>query len=711
MMETYVRSLGLYLLVTLSALVVLGANTTAMAAPQSQSEWVQQPHLEARLLSEFSTISRGHLYTLAVQLEPEAGWHTYWMNPGDSGLATQIQWQGPEGSYFDAIQWPIAEKFNIGPLSNYGFEGTTYLLTDFSIPQNYEGSEVTLTAQVDWLVCEEICIPGSAELSVTLAIGMPNPASENTAHFSTARAQLPELVAWPAQFDIQDRQVTIVVKSADAVAMASEAGFYGFVGATELVEHAETGQIDTADDMLVLRRTLNTYNSETPDSFALQLTHPNRSVELRVSSAQQPEAVDAAAPAAASTGDVSFGLVLIFAFLGGLILNLMPCVFPVLSLKAMAVANSHGNEKREALWYTAGVVVTFLVFAGLLLALRAAGQALGWGFQLQNPWLIAALVFLFVAIGLNLSGVFQMATRLMSVGQGIDTHTGAGAKKSFATGILAVIVASPCTAPFMGVALGYAITQPPAIALLVFAVLGLGLAAPFLLIGFIPAIARLLPKPGAWMDTFKQWMAFPMYLTTVWLLWVFGRQTGIDALTLLLIALVFLATALWWLGKLQLRSQPGLFSRILVWVFLLLTALTYYSALNMPSQPTASSNGTENGQVSGQNWQPWSADKLAELRANNETVFVNMTADWCITCLANERVALNVDATRTLFAENDIVYLKGDWTRQDPAITEYLAQYGRNGVPLYVLYVPGEAPKVLPQILTPAIVREQVLSQ
>ena len=511
-------------------------------------------------------------------------------------------------------------------------------------------------------------------------------------------SKLPDLADWPARYDIQERQVTLLIESADAVEMAQEQGFYVYVGATELVEHAEPWQIETANELLILRRPLNTYHSETPAGFPVQFVSNERSLELYAEQVEQPEA----ASTDQQVGETSLLSAVFFAFLGGLILNLMPCVFPVLSLKALAMAQGGTRKRSDALWYTAGVVISFVLIAAVLIALRAAGEALGWGFQLQNPWLIAGLALLFVAIGLNLSGLYQFGTSLMNLGQ---SHTqGNGSKQSFATGVLAVIVASPCTAPFMGVALGYAIVQPPAVALIVFAALGLGLAAPFLLIGFVPAFARILPKPGAWMERFKQWMAFPMYLTTVWLLWVFGRQAGINSLTLLLIALVLFAAVLWWWGQLQQSTKSGAFSKIWLLVLALLTASAFWQALAW--QETRSSEGDAT-QDTGQNWQPWSEARMNEL-LDEQPVFVNMTADWCITCLANERVALNVDATKALFEDYEVAYLKGDWTMQDPAITEYLAEFGRNGVPLYVLYWPGKEPKVLPQILSPSIIREQL---
>ncbi|RTE86929.1 MULTISPECIES: protein-disulfide reductase DsbD domain-containing protein [Gammaproteobacteria] len=670
----------------------------AQTNAQASSERVVQPHVNVQLHSEFDTISAGHLYTLAIELEQEENWHTYWINPGDSGEATKIEWQGPEGSYFDGIQWPTVNRYEVGPLINYGFSDTTYLLTDFSIPSEYNEDTVTLTTQVSWLVCEDICIPGNAELSVTLNVGMPSISEGNRAHFMEARRSLPELSDWNVQYDIQDGQVSIVVEDADAVAMAQEQDFYTFVGATDLVEHNAEWQVESTDELLILRRPLNTFNSAQPEGFPVQFSSSNRTLEAYAAEVVAPEP---ATTNNSTTTSITFVSAFIFAFLGGVILNLMPCVFPVLSLKALAMAQHPESKVKDALFYCLGVILSFIFVAAVLIALRSTGQALGWGFQLQNPWFIAVLSFLFVAIGLNLSGVFQVATSLMSVGQ--SSTQGSGAKQSFATGVLAVIVASPCTAPFMGAALGFAITQPVALSLIIFFALGLGFAFPFLLIGLIPQIAKVLPKPGQWMESFKQWMAFPMYITTVWLIWVFGRQTGMDSTALLLLSMILLAASLWWWGQLQQKSSKGIWGKLTLLLLVVGTVFIFWQSMIWQQSKPA----TEQGEVEGRNWQVWSQQRMDSL-IGEQPVFVNMTADWCITCLANERVALSVESTQNLFENYDVAYLKGDWTMQDPAITEYLAEFGRNGVPLYVLYWPGKEPQVLPQILSPSIVREHI---
>jgi len=385
-------------------------------------------------------------------------------------------------------------------------------------------------------------------------------------------------------------------------------------------------------------------------------------------------------------------LVLGFALLGGLILNLMPCVFPVLAIKAISVLESRRGdpaaERRHALAYTAGVVLSCVAAALVLVLVRSGGEMLGWGFQLQAPGFVAFLAYLMLALGLSLSGVVQFGTNLMGVGQAL-TEKG-GYAGSFFTGVLAVVVASPCTAPFMGVALGYALAQPLAIALLVFATLGLGLALPFLLIGFFPVLGAWLPRPGAWMETFKQVMAFPLYLTVVWLMWVLGRQTGIDGVALVLAGLVLIAFSLWLWGA---AARGPLRAALAMVSALAALALLAHPAIEVAATraPAAAEAGTE----------PYSDARLAELRAQKRAVFVNFTADWCISCKVNEKVVFENAAVRAKLAEKKVAWLIADWTTSDPAISAALARFGRSGVPLYLLYPPEGEPAILPQILTP----------
>lgn len=400
--------------------------------------------------------------------------------------------------------------------------------------------------------------------------------------------------------------------------------------------------------------------------------------------------------AKAASEDISLGLALLLALAGGLVLNLMPCVLPVLSLKALTLAsgNDEGSARRRALAYTAGVLLGFLVLGGVVVALRGAGQALGWGFHLQQPWVVALLAYVMFGVGLNLSGVFGLGYGLAGVGHGLTSRHGASG--DFFTGVLAVVIASPCTAPYMVTALAYAFTAPVPVALLVFLTLGLGLALPFLLIGFVPALANRLPRPGAWMDTLKQALAFPMYLTAAWLLWVLGQQRGVDALGAALAGAVVLALALWWMQRLQLRRAP--LQRALVALVLLASLLPLGWIARQPP-PAARAAATAEGKVT------YSPKALAELRAQGRIVLVDMTADWCVTCKANEKAVLDTDAFRASLKAHDAVLMTGDWTTVDPEITAFLEQHKAVGVPLYVVFPRGGGEgRVLPTVLTQAIV-------
>jgi thiol:disulfide interchange protein DsbD len=431
----------------------------------------------------------------------------------------------------------------------------------------------------------------------------------------------------------------------------------------------------------------------------------NLSVALPLADAATLAASAGATEAPPASADATGGLLLalLSALLGGLILNLMPCVLPVLSFKALGLAQasvSRAHARAHALWYTAGVLASFALVGALVLSLRGAGQALGWGFQLQQPWLVGALALLMLGIGLALSGVVQFGASLAGVGQSLASKSGAAG--DFFTGVLAVVVASPCTAPFMAGALGYAFVAPPAMAMLVFLALGLGLALPFLLIGFVPALAARLPRPGPWMESLKQWLAFPMYLTAVWLAWVFGKQRGVDALGLLLVAAVLLALALWWLERR--RYASGRVGALLPGLALALAAAALVVALRLPAPAFAARDGgSQDGRV------PYSAQALAQYRAEGRQVFVDMTADWCITCKVNEKAVLDTPAFATLLGETDTVYMVGDWTDQDAEISRFLDRFHSPGVPLYVVFPAGGGEgKRLPQLLSASLMRAEL---
>lgn len=680
--------------------LLLAALPMAAPASVSSSGWQQAKHIKAELVSEYQTVTPGQHFAVLLHFTPDPGWHTYWQNPGDSGLPTSIHWQLPAGVQASDISWPTPQAFIIPPLVNYGYAGQTLLLSELTLPADYPDNSLRIKAAVDWLVCEEICIPAAASFELTLAVaGNSERATDQRALFAQARAALPAAIATTGDYAISGGAFSAVVAYSQPQAPV---GF--FVAGTELVDHAAIQQIVLQQDgKLLLQQALNTYFSKAPEQVEVVLVD-EAGQGYRIS-LQQTAAQTGSTEIRVTGGTVSstsLWLILLMAAGGGLILNLMPCVFPVLSLKALSIAGNsqhRSQQRRDAVFYAAGVVLSFLVLAGLLIALRAAGNAIGWGFQLQSPLLVGLLAYLLLALGLSLSGLVQFGLGLMNTGGGLAAQT--GGKGSFFTGVLAVIVASPCTAPFMGTALGYAVTQSPQVALLVFAALGLGMALPFLLLAYIPALAKMLPKPGAWMDTLKQVLAWPLYLSAVWLLWVFGRQTGIDGMALLLLGMVALAAALWLWGRVQLGA--GWVNRLAALGLVLLAFITVWQVAEQQGATKASGGSAD---VTARHWQSWSPAKLSELRQQGKPVLVNMTADWCITCLVNERMALNTDRSKAALQQYNVSYLKGDWTRRDSDITTYLQLYQRDGVPLYVVYWPGQPPRVLPQILTPDTLRQ-----
>lgn len=673
-----------------------------VAAP-AQAAAVRSGPAEAELVAEREALVPGAENWIALRLKPDAGWHVYWRNPGDSGIPTKLEWQLPKSVQAGGIVWPYPQVERLGDLANYGYGEETLHLVPLAVDARASG-RLKLAATAKWLVCKDICIPGSAELALELPVATSAKADPRwSAAFAKTRAAIPQAVDWPARFAVARDTVSLAV---DAAPLQDAGRIAFFPYASDLVNHAAAQRSAYEGTTLRLSQALSSYFVEAPATVggvlvvtrgdatrAYEISARPGAVEPVAEAANGGAAVGAPAPERADGGGVPLGLlaVLGFALLGGLILNLMPCVFPVLSLKALSLARAgHAGQRAQALAYTIGVIASCLGAAIAILLLQRAGQAVGWGFQLQSPLFVGLLVYLLFALGLSLSGVAAFGTRLMSLGQGLTERRGLSG--AFFTGVLAVVVASPCTAPFMGTALGYAATQPPAVALAVFAVLGLGLALPFLVIGFVPAAARLLPRPGAWMERFKQLMAFPLYLSVVWLLWVLARQLDVTAAAQLMVGLVLIAFVLW------LWAAHGLAAAL---AKLAAAALAVWLLASLPraaERPAASAaEASPRGEV-------WSAQRVAELRGEGRTVFIDFTADWCLSCKVNERVALRASRVEQAFREHEVALLVADWTRADPAITAELARFGRNGVPLYLVYRRGGEPRILPQLLTPEIV-------
>lgn len=714
--------------------LVLAMTQVATAAAAAV---VHDGNVTAELISEQETIRPGEPFTVGLALRPSPEWHTYWQNPGDSGLPTRVTWKLPAGFVAGPLEWPHPVRLGQSPYVTYGYEGNALLLTTIEAPSSLRpGSEVDLVASAKWLACKaDACVPGKAELPLRIRVedSPPHRDSRWTQVFDEARAALPRrLEGWSASvsergtavlFDIeapgQERPSTtnidvyplttkVIEASAATKARASDAGF--------VVEAVRDDRGDTLPELVELVLVAEGGWDEDGRVKALRLD------ARRVGSPPPPSpaAVEQAAPRAPAASSappgkpalpdraVTFWAAVGLAFVGGLILNLMPCVFPVLSLKILGFVHVAHHEpvrvRRHGYAFAVGVLVSFWILAGLLLALRAAGGALGWGFQLQEPLFVAAIAALLTAMALNLLGVYEMGSSLAGAVGRLDSDD--GYRGSFLSGVLATVLATPCTAPFMGTAVGYALVQPPVDSLAVFSALGAGMASPYLVLACSPALLRRLPRPGTWMELFRHAMAFPLLATVAWLVWVFGQQTGPSGMLALLIALLLGSVAAWLAGRFASGSgRPA--ARI---VGALCLGAAVWMTVSAADHELVGHGSVDGAAATGadSNWVAWDPDAIDRHRDDGHVVFVDFTADWCLSCKVNERVALAGEDFDAALRDHSVVAMKADWTRADPRITDALASFGRSGVPLYVVYPrdPDEEPIVLPQVLTPSIVRE-----
>lgn len=696
---------------------ILLAASLLLAAAGAAAQPVRVDHAEAELVAATDAIVPGRPLDVGLVIRHDPHWHTYWRVPGDSGLPTTIDWRLPAGFAAGPIEWPVPKRLPIGPLMNFGYEGELLLPVRLTVPADVApGQSVQLKARADWLICKEVCIPGGADLQLTLPVRAEAAPSAIAPLFASTRAQLPQPTTLDAaSATIDGARVRLAFKPAAPLRQLEffpiEEARIEPAAAQALRAEADgtalylTAAQPVAAEFTRLKGVLVANGGPTAQGgWAGEVDLP------LVAGVVAPVAASAA-PAAAGGGAtaITFWVALAGAFVGGLILNLMPCVFPVLSLKLLSLMQHqraedearvpHASLRAHGLAFTAGVLLCFVLLAALLIGLRAAGEQLGWGFQLQTPWVIAALLLLFFLIGLNLLGAFEFSFGGALASSGAAQRLqGDRLSGSFATGVLAVVVAAPCTAPFMGAALGYAITQPAPVALAVFAMLGVGMATPYLALTCMPALLKRLPRPGLWMLRFKQVMAFPMFATCVWLLWVLAQQIGIDAVALVLGGLVLAALAAWAFGLAQAGATRWR------WLALAAAPLALYGvfAMTLPGAAPARSELAASGSASG--WQSWSRQAQETQLAAGQPVFVDFTAAWCVTCQANKRLVLATDAVRQAFEKRGVVLLRADWTNRDDEITRELARFNRNGVPLYVLYDSRGATQVLPELLTERIV-------
>ena len=702
-----------------AVLALLAALLTGAPAQAAPGAVVKTDQVRAELLAHAPQgVAPGQPLWLGLRIEHAPHWHTYWKNPGDSGLPTSLEWTLPAGFAAGPIQWPTPKPLPVGPLMNFGYEGTLLLPVPVQVPAGFAGQALEVRLQAEWLVCKDVCIPESGEFALRLPAQAATAA--HGALFEAARAAQPQVrpgALAQAQVEPDALQLRVSGLPADWAGRTLRL----FPELPGVIDNAAAQDARWVDGAWVARVRLSAQRSQSPERFDAVLAQagassgagpaaaPPAGVQLtvQVSGAWPPAGGSAGGSAGGGAGAPALsapppasGLAvsLLLALLGGALLNLMPCVFPVLSLKVLGLA-AHGQQRRAmlagGLAYTAGVVVSFLALAGLLLVLRAGGEQLGWGFQLQSPLFVAALAALFTLIGLNLAGVFEFGSVLPGSVAGLRARH--PVLDAGLTGVLAVAVASPCTAPFMGAALGLAATLPAPQALSIFAALGLGMALPLLAASAFPALARALPRPGAWMVHFKVLMAFPMFATVIWLAWVLGQQAGIDAVAALLGVLLALALLAWALGRQEMSARAR---RAFCAVALAVLAAALSWAWPALQTPDSRAPATAPGQADSA-WEPWSPERVTQALAEGRPVFIDFTAAWCVTCQFNKRNALADARVLADFQTRRVRLLRADWTRRDPQITQALAALSRNGVPVYVLMAPGAAgPRILSEILS-----------
>ena len=640
--------------------------------------------LKANLTSNHTIVTPGQDFQLLVEIELESGWHAYWKNPGDCGMAPSIDWKLPEGLTVTNTDWPTPEKFETENSITYGYKEKFPLLITVNTSSDLKEKTLELEGNLQWIICSsETCLPGNTQIKALVKVGS-DAKLEDLDKFSGVQSAFPKNL--PNHL-ISHQVGSILVSFPDDIALNDTPQFF-----PENLDYKKT-----------LKSSSKGIEIPMPDNgeefLKGVLVFGNNAYSMDLPLSKETPATEEA---------LTLVWALAFAFVGGLILNLMPCVLPVVSLKVMSFVKMAGDSRveliKQGVSFTLGVLVSFWILAALLVGLQATGQAVGWGFQLQDPLFIAALAFLFTLLALNLFGVFELGTSIASAAGSASI----GAKKnayssSFWSGMFATAVATPCTGPFMGSALGYAIGQPAYISFLIFTTLGLGMSLPYLLIGFFPSTIRWLPKPGAWMESFKQFLGFLMLATVIWLLWVFNGQTSELGLFAMLFALLIASIGTWVYGRFGAIHRTKRSRMISKWV----TAVFLIGSLGMVKMAAGQVSSQDSHAVAHAGWEPFSAEKVAELRKTKTPILIDFTAKWCLICQANHLVMTNTEVTKK-FAEHGVVLMKADWTRYDPVITEALKKYGRSGVPLYVYYSEGEEPVILPQVLTPDVIVQTI---
>ena len=708
------------------ALVLTGHAQTQILGNSKPSHVVQTPQVKATLsIDAPQGVAAGQTILLGLQLTHQAHWHTYWRNPGDSGLPTELTWKLPTGLTTKPLIWPVPKKIPIGTLANYGYEDSVMLVTPVLVEKSFKPTDTTIDIQLraNWLVCKQECIPQEGDFQLTVpVVGASATAS---AEFQKALQLQAKSLTGAHAARIADDGRTLQLTLASLPAELQKGPWTLFPQTTNVVQNNAAPLIEVdatgASNAPKVQVRISSERMDSPSKMSWLLVQGKADAptglqwtfETPVQGqwrefAEDPQTADKLKIAAPSLGNTltapwaTWVLALLGALAGGLLLNLMPCVFPVLAIKLLSISqhsNSTQQMKASAWAFSAGVVASFLLLGGLMLAFRAAGSQLGWGFQLQSPWVVGGLAMLFAVMGLNLSGLFEFGSLAPSSVASVQWSR--PWVNALWSGVFAVVIASPCTAPFMGASLGLAIGLPAWQALPIFGAMGLGMALPFLALTVSTAWVQFLPRPGAWMVTFRQFMAFPMYATVIWLVWVLGQQVGLDGVTGFLICLLSLALVLW---ALQQQGKAGWLLRALALV-LLAVALWQWGASWTHIEPTGQKDSTASGASSPQNngvpgaiWEAWSEEKVAKARDAGQPVFIDFTAAWCVTCQFNKKTTFSQAEVVASFAQKNVLLLRADWTRYDPAITQALNALGRNGVPVYAWYAPRQSVQLLSEL-------------
>lgn len=666
--------------------------------PLSANEAAAEP-VRAELVAEETSIQPGRSFWVGVELTMEKGWDTYYINPGDSGFPTQVNWDLPEGFTAGPLEWPYPETFEMDSLVAFGYTDSVLLMSEITPPSNLSADEpITLEADVNWLACKEACVPGSAHLTLSLPVSDAAPVADAAVAtlFADARAALPQQMS---DLNVQ-QEADEIVMTLGGMGNIESMQFIPTEG--EVIDYLAPQPFEAQGDSAKLN--VKTLTPKDSVKGVLLVSEKGSTFKRAI---HVDTTVNGTA-AATSDGVSTVAMALIFAFLGGIILNVMPCVLPVIALKIFGFVKMAGQKRsvvfKHGAVFSLGVLVSFWILSGALLVLRAYGEGVGWGFQLQEPVFVAVLAGILFLLGLSLFGVFELGTSMISLGNKTQSSDTSPLKSSFMSGVLATLVATPCTGPLLGPALGFAMTLPPVSALMIFTMMGLGMAFPYLLFSAFPKLVRFLPKPGNWMITFKHLMGFLMMATVVWLVWVFGAQTDNMATFVMLGSLLILAIGGWIFGRWGAPTRKKATRIISTVVAAALLFMGGSAVIMTAKQHSAYSAVADNGTslVSDDGWERYNPERVESLRAQGVPVFVDFTAKWCLICQANKMVLHSSEITQA-FKDRGVVTMIADWTKKDPVITEQLQKLGRSGVPVYALYPgdPKKAPYILPQTLTP----------